>query len=63
MSDRTGKAKRSLPKSTTGKTSCTGRELAEALRRTYLSPEDAKAWHEDLMRARKMLKPPVDKWR
>jgi hypothetical protein len=46
-----------------GEKSCTGRELADALRKVHLSPEEAKAWHEDLMRAREMLIPPVDKWR
>jgi hypothetical protein len=60
---RTNKAEKSLPKSTTGKVSCTGRELAEALRKADLSPEDAKAWHDDLMRARKTLTPLVDWWR
>ena len=42
---------------------CTGRELAEALGKVELSPENAKAWRKDLERARKKLKPPVDRWR
>ncbi|HME35399.1 MAG TPA: type II toxin-antitoxin system prevent-host-death family antitoxin [Candidatus Sulfotelmatobacter sp.] len=42
---------------------CTGRELADALREIELSPENAKAWRKDLQRARRMLKPPVDRWR
>jgi prevent-host-death family protein len=41
---------------------CTGRELAAALQEVELSPENAKAWRNDLRRARKMLKPPVDRW-
>lgn len=40
-----------------------GRDLAEALRKVDLSPADAKAWHRDLRKARKTLKPPLDKWR
>jgi prevent-host-death family protein len=42
---------------------CTGRDLAEALRKVELSPADFKAWRKDMQRARKMLKPPVDLWR
>jgi antitoxin (DNA-binding transcriptional repressor) of toxin-antitoxin stability system len=42
---------------------CTGRELADALGEFELSPENAKAWRNDLRRARKILKPPVDRWR
>jgi prevent-host-death family protein len=42
---------------------CTGRELAEALAGIELSPENAKAWRNDLRRARKILKPPVNRWR
>ena len=41
---------------------CTGRELAEALDEVELSPENAKAWHRDLRKARKILKEPADKW-
>ena len=42
---------------------CNGRDLAEALARTELSGEDARAWHRDLQAARKALKAPADKWR
>lgn len=42
---------------------CTGPELAEALREVDLSEDEAKAWHRDLVAARKALKPPRDKWR
>ena len=46
-----------------GEKTCTGRDLAEALAGLELSPENANAWRRDLQRARKMLKPPVDRWR
>lgn len=42
---------------------CTGPELAEALKRVDLSEAEAKAWHRDLKAARKILKPPKDRWR
>ncbi len=45
------------------KKGCTGPELAEALRQVDLPEEEARAWHRDLMAARKILKPPKDKWR
>lgn len=45
------------------KKACTGPELAEALRQVDLPEEEAKAWHRDLMAARKILKPPKDRWR
>jgi len=38
------------------------RELAAALRKFDLSPQEAKAWHRDLRAARRVLKPPTDKW-
>jgi prevent-host-death family protein len=41
---------------------CTGKELAEALRKTKLSTENAKAWYRDLQKGRRILKPPKDKW-
>jgi antitoxin (DNA-binding transcriptional repressor) of toxin-antitoxin stability system len=41
---------------------CTGRELAEALRKAELPPEEARAWARDLRRGRKTLKAPKDKW-
>jgi antitoxin (DNA-binding transcriptional repressor) of toxin-antitoxin stability system len=46
-----------------GKKGCTGPELAAALRKVDLSESEAKAWHRDLMAARRALKPPKDKWR
>ena len=39
------------------------RKLAAALREFNLSPEEAAAWGRDLRAARRILKPPVDKWR
>jgi len=45
------------------KKSRTGRELAAALRKVDLSESEARAWHRDLIAARKALKPPRDKWR
>ncbi len=39
------------------------RKLAAALREFALSPQEAKAWNRDLRAARRILKPPVDKWR
>jgi antitoxin (DNA-binding transcriptional repressor) of toxin-antitoxin stability system len=45
------------------KKTCTGPELGEALRKVDLSESEARAWHRDLMAARKTLKPPKDKWR
>lgn len=45
------------------KKGCTGPELAEALRRVDLSESEARAWHRDLVAARKALKAPEDKWR
>jgi len=41
---------------------CTGRDLAEALSKTQLSPAEARAWSGDLRAARKILKAPADKW-
>ena len=43
------------------KQGCTGPELAAALRKVDLSESEARAWHRDLMAARKALKPPKDK--
>ncbi len=42
---------------------CTGRDLAEALARTELSPQEARDWRGDLRAGRKTLKTPGDKWR
>jgi antitoxin (DNA-binding transcriptional repressor) of toxin-antitoxin stability system len=38
-------------------------DLAEALGKVHLSADEAKAWRRDLQKARKALKPPIDKWR
>jgi antitoxin (DNA-binding transcriptional repressor) of toxin-antitoxin stability system len=46
-----------------GKKACTGAELAEVLRNVDLSEDEAKAWHRDLVAARKILKPPKTRWR
>lgn len=42
---------------------CLGRDLVEALGKTELTDEEARAWRRDLHRARKTLKAPVNKWR
>jgi prevent-host-death family protein len=42
---------------------CLGRDAAKALAKVKLLPEEAKAWRRDLRAARKILKPPIDKWR
>ena len=42
---------------------CLGRDLAQALAKTELPDEEARAWRRDLQTARKTLKTPVDKWR
>lgn len=42
---------------------CVGRDLAEALAKTNLSENEARAWHRDLKAAGKTLKAPTDKWR
>ncbi|HYE31389.1 MAG TPA: hypothetical protein VEH27_08180 [Methylomirabilota bacterium] len=41
---------------------CGGQVLADILAKVKLPPEEAEAWQRDLQAARKMLKPPVDKW-
>jgi hypothetical protein len=42
---------------------CVGRDLAEALAKTELPANEARAWHRDLKAARKILKAPADRWR
>jgi len=42
---------------------CIGRELAEALAKTELPEDEARAWYRDLQSARKTLKAPSNKWR
>jgi prevent-host-death family protein len=44
------------------KKGASARKLAAALREFALSPEEGKAWNRDLRAARRILKPPVDKW-
>lgn len=41
---------------------CTGADLAKALENAELTPEEARAWHNDLVTARKALKPQRSKW-
>jgi len=43
--------------------SCTGAELARALATTALSPDEARAWADDLRQSRAALSAPEDKWR
>jgi prevent-host-death family protein len=45
-----------------GEKKCTGPELAEALRRTELPPDEAAAWQRDIKAGHKRLKAPKDKW-
>jgi len=45
-----------------GEKVCRAHDLAEILRKADLSVEEAKAWNRDLLAARKMLKPPKDRW-
>ncbi len=42
---------------------CTGRELAEILRKVELPADEARAWNRDLRAARKKLNRPADRWR
>lgn len=42
---------------------CSGRDLAEALAKTGLPENEARAWRRDLHAARRRLRPPADKWR
>ena len=41
---------------------CTGIDLAKALADAGLSAEEARAWRKDLVKARKTLRTPADKW-
>jgi prevent-host-death family protein len=45
------------------KKACTGAELAKILAKVRLSAEERQAWQKDLDEGRKMLLPPVDKWK
>ena len=42
---------------------CTGGELAAALADTELSADEARAWRKDLLKSRKTLRVPENKWR
>lgn len=42
---------------------CLGRELADALGKTELAEDEARAWNRELRAARKMLKAPSDRWK
>jgi antitoxin (DNA-binding transcriptional repressor) of toxin-antitoxin stability system len=42
---------------------CTGKDLAAALAKTYISEEEGAAWRRDLKAARKILKKPADRWK
>ncbi len=42
---------------------CVGRDLAEALTKTDLPVNEARAWHRELTAGRNRLKAPADKWR
>lgn len=46
-----------------GEKNCMGRDLASALANVDLTHEEAKAWHRDLQKARRHLKPLPDRWR
>ncbi|HEY4901918.1 MAG TPA: hypothetical protein VIH89_00455 [Candidatus Sulfotelmatobacter sp.] len=46
-----------------GERICTGSDLAQALAKVELSPEEARAWNRDLRNARKALKAPRNRWR
>ena len=42
---------------------CLGRDLADALARTELPADEARAWRRDLQTASKALKAPANRWR
>lgn len=42
---------------------CTGGELAAILADTELPADEARAWRKDLLKARKTLRKPENKWR
>ena len=46
-----------------GEKVCAGRDLAEALSKTDLPENEARAWRRDLRTARRRLKAPRDRWR
>jgi len=46
-----------------GERVCLAHDLAKILRKADLPVEEAKAWNRDLRAARKILKPPKNRWR
>ena len=46
-----------------GEKVCRGRDLANALDKVELPPDEAEAWRRDLRAARKILKAPTNRWR
>jgi antitoxin (DNA-binding transcriptional repressor) of toxin-antitoxin stability system len=46
-----------------GEKVCTGRELADALGKSKLPEDEAKAWRRDMRKARNALKAPTNRWR
>jgi antitoxin (DNA-binding transcriptional repressor) of toxin-antitoxin stability system len=46
-----------------GEKVCRGHDLAKLLRKVELPVDEAKAWNRELRAARKILKPPADRWR
>jgi len=45
-----------------GEKVCSAQQMAEALAKVELPPDEARAWYRDLRRARKILKPPINRW-
>jgi hypothetical protein len=43
-------------------TICTGADLAKCLRKSSLTAKEARAWHKDLVAARRARKRQPDKW-
>lgn len=46
-----------------GEKVCAGRDLAEALSKTNMPENEARAWRRDLRTARRRLKAPRNRWR
>jgi prevent-host-death family protein len=46
-----------------GEKVCLAHDLAKTLRKVDLPAEEFKAWNRDLLAARKILKPPKNRWR
>jgi antitoxin (DNA-binding transcriptional repressor) of toxin-antitoxin stability system len=43
-------------------TRCSAGELADALRENPLTPEEARAWRDDIRKGRESLLPPTGQW-